>query len=227
MGFIRHLTPSSIKAFLRKVEFHLLLISAILQVTVRDSGSVLNRRILTKLRRAWANMDWPATVECLEKMAWLVSRTQGPILECGSGLSTIILGLLVRKQGAEIWSLEHSPEWHARVNRMLRLYSFKNSKLCLTPLRNYEDFTWYSTPPERFPKDFRLVICDGPPGSTPGGRYGLLPVMGDYLAPDCVILFDDAARGGETDTLRQWEEEFGVKVNMLGAERTFAIITLS
>ena len=39
---------------------------------------------------------------------------------------------------------------------------------------------------------FDLVICDGPTEATPGGRYGLLPIMARHLSEDAVVRLDDA-----------------------------------
>ena len=50
------------------------------------------------------------------------------------------------------------------------------------------------------PGQFALVVCDGPPSGTLGGRYGLVPVMREHLQPGCVILLDDA--GAKTSA--QW-----------------------
>ena len=52
------------------------------------------------------------------------------------------------------------------------------------------------------------TIADGPPGNTKGGRYGLLPIMRSRLAPDVVILLDDAERPGEQRVLQQWKAEY-------------------
>jgi hypothetical protein len=40
-------------------------------------------------------------------------------------------------------------------------------------------------------------VCDGPKGTTRGGRYGLAPVMKDRLAPGCIVLLDDTSREAE------------------------------
>ena len=76
------------------------------------------------------------------------------------------------------------------------------------------------------PKDFSLVICDGPPARTPGGRYGLLPVMKSHLRPGCVILLDDVSRLEEREIIARWAEESGAKYSFEGAEKPFGILTL-
>ena len=44
-------------------------------------------------------------------------------------------------------------------------------------------FVWYDVPKDVWPAEFRLVVCDGPPGDMKGGRYGLLPLVGARLPP--------------------------------------------
>ena len=59
-----------------------------------------------------------------------------------------------------------------------------------------------------------LVICDGPPGDTRGGRYGLLPVCASHLADGCVILMDDAERMGEQAAISNWQNQYAVTVQV-------------
>ena len=80
--------------------------------------------------------------------------TRGPILECGSGLSTILLGLLAARRGVDVWSLEHIPEWHARVRSVLESVGIAAMRLHLTPLRSYGDFDWYRLPLASMPHAF-------------------------------------------------------------------------
>jgi hypothetical protein len=68
------------------------------------------------------------------------------------------------------------------------------------------------------PDEFSLVVCDGPPGSTKGGRYGLLPVLGGRLPPGSTILLDDAGRPGELELIKRWEAEAGFETNVIASE---------
>ena len=73
---------------------------------------------------------------------------------------------------------------------------------------------------------YPLAACDGPPGKTLGGRYGLLPVLGDRLPAGSVILLDDATRSGEAEVLRRWTTEARMEVSMReSAGGSFAVIT--
>ncbi|MCV5153746.1 hypothetical protein OFC46_28050, partial [Escherichia coli] len=78
----------------------------------------------------------------------------------------------------------------------------KNVSVRLAELKDYGDFSWYNTQViYDFPDSFSLVVADGPPGNTKGGRIGLLPLLKDRLSNDVQILLDDAERESETITL--------------------------
>jgi hypothetical protein len=76
------------------------------------------------------------------------------------------------------------------------------------------------------PEVFRLVVCDGPPEETPGGRYGLLPVMGARLGAGTSILLHDAGRESERGAVRRWQEQRDLSVELRDtAGRVFAVVT--
>jgi hypothetical protein len=57
------------------------------------------------------------------------------------------------------------------------------------------------------PDNFFLVVCDGPPRRTKGGRYGLVPIMRERLKSGCIILLDDAGRDEELTIAKRWAGE--------------------
>jgi hypothetical protein len=187
------------------------------------AGRLPSAELLSELRAGWGNDDFAARDAFLREVLERAVTTSGPILECGSGLSTILLGLFAGRRGIETWSLEHIPEWRDRVEHMLERYRLPNVHVALSPLRDYGDFTWYEAERYPLPNDFSLVICDGPPGTTPGGRYGLVPVLGKHRLAKALILLDDAHRPGEAEVLRRWETEEHMTVRV----KTFATSALA
>jgi len=177
---------------------------------------------LQQLRTGWGNEGFSGDLRYLREVARHVLSVDGSVLECGSGVTTILMGLLGSRRGITIWSLEHDPYWQSRVEEVLQRYHIPSVELCAAPITDYGEFGWYAPPFQRLPKTFRLVVCDGPPQKTTlGGRYGLLPMMKDRLAPGSVILLDNAIP--EAPTIQRWREDFGVAVE-LSDVRTFAII---
>lgn len=189
-------------------------------------GQTPKRELLKKLRLGWDNQGWDAKLDYLEEITIRAAVTEGPILECGSGLTTLLLGFLAGRRNIEIWSLEHDIDWHRRVSLAIERFGVPGVNLCLAPLRDRQDFNWYDPPLERMPNNFKLVICDGPPDLANCGRYGLLPILGSRLDPGAVILFDDVREPGQQEVLRRWEVERGVKVELrVSEEVAFALVT--
>jgi hypothetical protein len=151
---------------------------------------------------------------------------KAPVLECGSGLTTIVLGALAQEVGATIWSLEHLEGWGSRVKRCLAEFAIDSVNVAPSPLVSYGTFDWYSPPLKVMPKQFGMVVCDGPPGTTKGGRYGLVPVMKGTLIPGCKILLDDAMRDSEQDVAMRWCGELPASCERGGSSSQYFVLTV-
>jgi predicted O-methyltransferase YrrM len=223
---LKRLVPAPLKRKAKDALLSRTFARAIADISKLPLGEVPPREVLERLQRGWGNEGFAAQMEYLEEVGRRAATTAGPILECGSGLTTILMGLLAGRRGVQIWSLEHISDWRARVERNLKQFSVPNTQVRHTLLRDYEGFSWYDAPLDELPKEFQLVICDGPPGETRGGRYGLLPILGDRLPSGSVILLDDATRSGEAEVLRRWTAEANVKVAMrTSTDGSFAVVT--
>lgn len=185
-----------------------------------------DRPVLDRLMYGWHNEAWSADRSYLLACIDYAISSPGPILECRSGLSTLLIGAIAQSLGKRHLAIEHSPAWLARVRRSLVKYSIDSVEMCLAPIRRYSDFDWYDIPPGNMPHDVTLVICDGPPGKTFGGRLGLLPVMEGFLASECVILLDDAHRRAEKDVVATWRTEHGLEVIEPSERAEFMVIRM-
>jgi hypothetical protein len=219
--------PSGLKRAARGVLLSHAFRQAARQIAALPPGEPPGRETLRRLRTGWDNAGWDGKLDYLEEVAAQAAVTPGPVLECGSGLTTVLVGLLAGRRGVETWSLEHHPQWHERVAAALEKHRVPNVRVCLSPLRNYEGFNWYGPPLDRMPEQFGLVVCDGPPDIEGGGRYGLMPVMGPRLPPGALILFDDAREAGQDEVLRRWEAEGRAVVELREtSEVSFALVRL-
>lgn len=182
--------------------------------------------VLRDLVRGWGNEEWSALEELLAACVDQALTVDGPILECGSGLTTIVMGAIAKRRGQHVWALEHRPEWGARVQACLDRYGLDCVTLHTKPLRDHAEFSWYDPPLASMPDRFSSVVVDGPPGGTKGGRYGLLPLMRKRLAPGCVLLLDDADREGEQAVGRRWETELGAPLEIRGQRKPYFRMTV-
>lgn len=181
--------------------------------------------VLADLIYGWGNEGWSAKEAYLRQCVECALVVDGPSLECGSGLTTILLGIVAGVRGHRHLALEHEKTWSERVVACLDRHNIDSVSVCTGNLKRYPNFSWYSPPRQEMGVPFALVLCDGPPGGVAGGRYGLLPVMRDRLRQDCVILLDDAVRNEEQAIARRWEAEFGCDVELIDGAAPFFKIT--
>lgn len=194
----------------------------------RSAALLTDPVFLAEIREAWGNLAYSADVSFLtEALGRVRCGGAGAVLECGSGISTILMGLsMPRRPGCEIWSLENDTRWLKRTASVVSRYYLGNVQLVHAPLRFYDDYMWYAAPFQRMPQ-FDLVICDGPTEATPGGRYGLLPVMAPHLADDAVVMVDDADTAVARGVLARWTDEGLARVELRdGVDGVFAIATV-
>lgn len=221
----RKLLPRWLKRPVKKELLRRQLRRAIREIGRLPAGEIPSRQLISELMAGWSNEGYAANLEYLEEVAKNAVGTGGPILECGSGATTILLGILCERRKIDVWSLEHLADWQERVTNVLARNGISGVHVCSSPLIEYGDFVWYDPPLAQMPKEFSLVICDGPPGMTKGGRYGLLPVIGRRLPPGSVILLDDAGRPGEAELLRKWESEVAFTTDLIESQgHVFAVM---
>jgi hypothetical protein len=89
-------------------------------------------------------------------------ETPGPFLECGAGVSTVILGVLAERTGKDVWSLEQDEEWFDLVRKELRDLGLRRVNLIYAPLEVRDGAAWYAFDDQSFPRSFTTVFCDGP-----------------------------------------------------------------
>jgi hypothetical protein len=208
----RHFIPAPLRQTLKHAYLRRKLDSALGRI-VSDAPAVPSLTLLEDLQVAWDNQGFGGRTDYLHEVASRAAAATGPILECGSGLTTLLIAAMSATRGIPYCSLEHMAEWRDRVAGVLARHDLPVG-VWITPLRDFGDYSWYDAPIPGMPDEFSLVICDGPPGQTKGGRYGLLPRMAERLASGATILLDDVDRPGEMDVLARWRAEAGLRTEL-------------
>ncbi|HEX2468448.1 MAG TPA: class I SAM-dependent methyltransferase [Solirubrobacterales bacterium] len=165
-------------------------------------------------------------------LAGLVAEVRGgrrQVLECGSGVSTIVLGRALGERGGHLHALEHDPGWASVVvSRLERERLGDTVDLIEAPLRPHpvaRDGTgWYEEAQlERVPaQGIDLLLVDGPPAGEPGlglSRYPALQALAERLTRDAIVVLDDIDRPGEAAVLDAWERETAFRFERRPTER--------
>src|SRR5262245_2517879 len=114
----RRVLPTSMRRHLSRAHRRVVFRRAMRRFLRAPAGcAVPGDRVLLELIYGWGNESWSALDEYLAACIQSALVAKGPILECGSGLSSLLVGAIATRLGVEHWVLEHSPEWAANVQR--------------------------------------------------------------------------------------------------------------
>ena len=180
--------------------------------------------LIRKIVYGWGNMGFSSEIVLTKAIIRYCNACQGPVIECGSGLSTVIMGIIAQKRNIKVYSLEHHEMWYEKISKILASEGLNNSIIYHTPLKDYGDYDWYDLEGRDLPADFDLVLCDGPPAQTRGGRYGLLPLLRNHFASDYMVILDDSFRPEEREIITKWEQEFHLKQIESESTKIFAVL---
>ncbi len=161
------------------------------------------------------------------------------VVEFGSGISTLCVASWLKEAGrGNLLSVDHDPEWAEITTRHLGKRGCDAiANVIVTPLNEQSYFgkkvNWYDLESHlsSIGDDVDLVIVDGPPNGSKGAGYARIPAieaLAGKLAPDAIIVLDDAAREGETKIFEAWEERYGIlQATRVNTGTGFAVIKLA
>lgn len=135
------------------------------------------------------------------------------IIECGSGSSTIIMGLaLKQKNRGRLIAIEHNAKYAADTLENIKLHSLvSNVDVLVCPLVDCtigtEHHLWYDIGNIFSNITCDFLIIDGPPADTTYARYPALPLLSGTFKESTLIILDDGARLEETTTVSRWRDE--------------------
>lgn len=221
------LLPFKLRRFLLRVHQWIVWQNSIQEFEKRiKNDEKIDDILLKRLIYGWGNQGFSAQVGYLQTCIEFALSSKKGILECGSGLTTILLGIITHKTNIRMLTLENSFIWAVRVRKMLTKRMLQNVYLHVTPLKDYGLYEWYNISGVEHFDNFDLIICDGPPAQVKGGRYGLLPVMGERIGKGATILLDDTIRNEEKLIIQQWSELKSISVSYVDENDQHAIIRI-
>jgi len=162
----------------------------------------------------WGN-NFALPPDFAEALLSAACEVSGPILEIGSGLTTLLLAV----SGNPVHSIEQDLAWLLRVKAAAKQLRLSNIELTYSPLMPEEnDEAWYSEVPKIVPS---LVFCDGPQQRWRRGRIFQameIPASASFIA-------DDASNPTWLADIQKWAAGQGRTVEVVGTDtRKLAIV---
>lgn len=160
------------------------------------------------------------------------------ILELGSGQSTKFTTRYVKEnENTEITILEDCEEWFGKIKP--DIFTSKRTRIICSPLEQIKfgkrKCFWYSTKIlAEENKTYDLILVDGPFGTKRYSRIGIANFIPKIIDKNNFILvFDDAARIGEQDTIKVIKKIFRkksipyVKFHVYGSKKQTCLVSLN
>lgn len=157
--------------------------------------------LFTEARRYVDNV-WGALEDVLMLCALMGKKSEGPIIETGTGLSTLVLAASTDQK---VYCIEHDPLWAEHLKKLIAQTDLENIVIYPCAMKN----GWYDTSDFVFP-NFSLGLNDGPPRYL-GSRTGFFKQFG-YVK---TIICDDADDEGYTQFLTDWCTRSGRKIDFI------------
>lgn len=200
-----------------------------IDIKVWEVSEVLPREILESFRQSEAlaslywelkpqsalppTRGWAGSPDFLREVArHALDSKPVNVIECSSGVSTLILALCLRKNGVgHIFSLEHAPEYAEATRKLLVRHGVSEWATVIdAPLiettTDLGTQPWYDLSGLKVDKA-DLIVVDGPPMDTaPLARYPAGPKLLPKLHPEGKLFLDDSMRPEERKITARWIE---------------------
>lgn len=151
--------------------------------------------------------NYAADPGVLALVTGIARKCRGPIIETGSGLSSVFMGAAA--EGQKVYSLEHIDHYAAQTLAWCQEAGVPNVGLCCAPLKDF----WYDIDKFDLPKKFAFGFCDGPPR-----LYGTRMQFFEKIAPRCKVILVDDIKVDMTylRKVHEWAAQNGMTVQILG-----------
>ena len=162
-----------------------------------------------------------------------IKQNARSIVECGSGVSTIVLAKYMKENGGgHVFSLDHDEKYAEDTRALLRLHGLESYATVYTaPLAEIiigsRPYKWYHGEViTALPDNIDMIFVDGPP--APDGSFNRFPALNmlkNKMCQKCTIVMDDVVRADELAISKIWAESMGRSdVTYIDVEKKMAII---
>lgn len=155
----------------------------------------------------YAGNNYAADPGGLAMVTMIARKCRGPIIETGSGMSSILMASVTDQK---VYSLEHMERYAIQTHSWaLEAGINGNLGICSAPLKDF----WYDLSKFDLPNKFAFGFCDGPPR-----LYGSRMRFFDEIAPRCtVIAVDDVTQDHNyLQKVHEWANANNRSVEILG-----------
>ncbi|MCA9994141.1 MAG: class I SAM-dependent methyltransferase [Anaerolineales bacterium] len=160
--------------------------------------------------------------DLLNLVEYIQQNNSQAIVECGSGLSSLIVATALRqKNSGHLFSIEEDLNWYNLMCNLIKTHQLSDwITVVYAPLEAYKqkgiNTEWYSSQMLKpiFDTFDRLdvVIVDGPIRSNKTSRSPALFAFAPLIDHSTLVILDDANRQEEQQVITTWKEMFDITI---------------
>ena len=175
---------------------------------------------------------WTVTTDFLVELSRILhAKKPQLVVELGSGLSTVVVGLTLKAIGSgRLISVDHEREQADKSRGLLAQNELDDiASVRFAPLKPCDlndAIEWYDVAQLEDLSGIDIVIVDGPPAEFHDAiRRPAFSYFWNRLSPGGLIIADDANRSGERAALREAQGSLpGAEIEYLSAEKGMAVL---
>jgi hypothetical protein len=163
-------------------------------------------RLVADLFAYWGDPLQQSDERFLRSCLAEAQAAEGPILQCGTSLTTLVLGAICdqsEQNKKQLWCLEHDSHWSNLMRSWLTEYQVRSAHVIHSRARMFDNYVWYSLDPDRLAKRYSLIICDGC-RETAQGAIGTITRLHKRIADKFVILIRNVKSTPDLKYLASW-----------------------
>ncbi|NLE45717.1 MAG: hypothetical protein GX620_13425 [Chloroflexi bacterium] len=152
------------------------------------------------------------------------------IVECGSGLSTLLIGNLIKQnRSGHLYSVEEDENWHRTMSNLIddqglgEWITLVHAPLKPYPVSDGHEVKWYCTEVLKQALStvdrIGLLIVDGPKTVDHLSRFPALPYFASMVNDKTLLVLDDANRPQEACVIDEWQKRYSLSVKMHGGPK--------
>jgi len=172
---------------------------------------------------------WAASPDFLQIIVnEIIEKKPSLIVECGSGISSLIIGYALKEVGkGRLISMEENEAYQEKTKEMIHGHGLSEFvEVLFAPLQHEKyksgSLKWYSLSKVNIDLPIDMLIVDGP--KLMANRPLALPMLDKYMAKKSIIIVDDTKWKFSKKMIAEWCNSFGYKSFEISAEKGAALL---
>ncbi len=174
-----------------------------LRRALEPAPGLIDERLIEEICDAWGSPESYAVDGHLRALLAEVPKAHGHVLQCGAGLTTVLLAVALAHRGVHLWALESNAQSAAAVRSWLAQYELNQAHVVTARAEIGRAGVGYAVDVGRIKGPLSLVICEASQ-AHPGNAGWILPRIADRLDPKAVVMVCDVRKREEVDAVAAW-----------------------